>query len=106
MKTMKKLFSFIANLQNHYHFKLDYQKVELYQGISKRNTYWHSTPEHSTHPKQSYRLRWGASDQCTISHGTYIHIVIYRIMNYKMEVYNWNQAGKNNGIISSPRKIM
>ena len=27
---------------------------------------------------QSYRLWWGAADQCTLSHGIYIHIMIYR----------------------------
>ena len=29
------------------------------------------TPE-----KQSYRLWWSAADQCTMSHGAYIHIMI------------------------------
>ena len=40
----------------------------------------------SAHPKkQSYRLWLGAADQCTMSHGTYIHIKIYRILNYTTE---------------------
>ena len=40
-------------------------------------------------PKQSYRLWWGAADQCTWSRGTYIHIYPY----YDTEnpvLYNWN----------------
>ena len=33
--------------------------------------------QNNAHPKnQSYRLWWGAADQCTVSHGTYIHIMI------------------------------
>ena len=28
IKTMKKMFTIIANLQTHYHFKLDFQKVD------------------------------------------------------------------------------
>ena len=27
-KTTKKLFSFMSNLQNYYHFKLDFQKAD------------------------------------------------------------------------------
>ena len=27
----KKLFSFMSNLQNYYHFKLDFQKVDQHQ---------------------------------------------------------------------------
>ena len=29
---MKKLFSIMSNLQNHYHFKLDFQKVDQHKG--------------------------------------------------------------------------
>ena len=29
---MQKLFSIMSNLQTHYHFKLDFQKVDLYTG--------------------------------------------------------------------------
>ena len=32
-----------------------------------------------------------AADQCTMSHGTYIHII-----NYAIEMYIWNQTGKSN----------
>ena len=32
--------------------------------------------QNNAHPKQSYRLWWGAADQCTMSHGTYIQIMI------------------------------
>ena len=38
-------------------------------------------PEQCTPKSQSYRLWWGADDQSTISHGTYIHIITYRILN-------------------------
>ena len=44
--------------------------------------------QNSAHPKKlSYRLWWGATDQCTRSHGTYIHIMIYIILNYTTEMY-------------------
>ena len=48
-------------------------KIELYQGNSKRSTQWHSTPEQRTPPKQSFRLWWGAADQCTINVTWYLH---------------------------------
>ena len=32
-----------------------------------------TTPEQRTPKKQSCRLWWGAADQCTMWHGTYIH---------------------------------
>ena len=50
--------------------------------------------------KQSYRLWSGADDKCKMSHGTYIHRVIYRILNYIIEIYIWNQTGNNNSVIS------
>ena len=31
-KTMKKLFSIMSNLQTHYHFKLDFQKIDQHSG--------------------------------------------------------------------------
>ena len=33
--------------------------------------------------------------QLTNAHGTYIHIIIQRIMNYTFETYIWNHAVKN-----------
>ena len=30
-----------------------------------------------------------------MSRGTYIYIVKKFILNYAIEIYNWNQAGKN-----------
>ena len=56
-------------------------------------------------PKQSYRLWWGAADQCTMSHGTYIHIMIWGILNYTIKMYIWNQTGKNS-IISSKQILV
>ena len=40
---MKKLFSIVPNLQTHYHFKLDFQKVDQHTGGK-----WliHSTKHH------------------------------------------------------------
>ena len=29
---MKKLFSIVSNLETHYHFKIDFQKVDQYTG--------------------------------------------------------------------------
>ena len=37
----------------------------------------------------------GTADKCTISYGTYIRIMIKKILNYTMEIYIWSQAGKN-----------
>ena len=37
-----------------------HDEIELDQGFSKKNTYWHSTPEQRTPQKQSYKLWWGA----------------------------------------------
>ena len=31
-KTMKRLFSIMSNLQTHYHFKLEYQKIDQHAG--------------------------------------------------------------------------
>ena len=36
-----------------------------------------------------------------MSHGTYIQIMIRKILHYPIELYIWNQAGKNNSITSS-----
>ena len=30
-----------------------------------------------------------------MSHGTYIHTMIYGILNYAIETYIWNEVGKN-----------
>ena len=30
-----------------------------------------------------------------MSHGTYIHTMIYGIQNYAIETYIWNEVGKN-----------
>ena len=54
----------------------NHDEIEFYWGNSKKSTLWHSTPEKRTPKNQSYRLWWGAADQCTMSHGTYIHIMI------------------------------
>ena len=35
--------------------------------------------------KQSYRLWFGAADQCTMAHGTNKHIMIWRMLNYTTE---------------------
>ena len=40
------------NIRNHH------DGIALYQGISKRNALWHSTPKQRTHQKQFYRLWW------------------------------------------------
>ena len=72
-------------------------EIELYQGISKRNTLWHSTPEERT-PKTSATEYDGVlAHQCTMSHGTYIR----RMPDYTIEIYIWNQTEKNKSIISS-----
>ena len=83
---------------------------EIEPGISKRNTSWHSTPEKRTHNKQTYSLWSGAAGPCTMSHGTYIHIMILMIPNYTIEICIW-QARKNNSITSCnkpswPRKLL
>ena len=51
--------------------------------------------------KQSYRLWWGAADQCIMPHGTNVHNTMYGILNYTIEKSIWNQTGKNIIIISS-----
>ena len=33
--------------------------------------------------------------------GTYIHIMIYRMLNYTIEMYIWNQTGNYKSIISA-----
>ena len=57
----------------------------------------------TTHPKNSPIPVdwWGAADQCTMSHGTFIHNIIEKIPNYKIGIYFWNPPGNNNSIISS-----
>ena len=50
--------------------------------------------------KNSYRLWWGAVDQCTMSHVTYTHIKIQRTFNCKIEMYIWKREEKNNNIVS------
>ena len=49
----KKLFSFITNLQNYYHFKLDFQKVDQHAGGK-----WliHGTKRHKDDQLQSLQL--------------------------------------------------
>ena len=54
----------------------NHDEIEFYQGNSKGSTEWHLTPEQRTPKKQSFRLWWGAADQCTMSHGTQINIII------------------------------
>ena len=53
LKTMKKLFSIMCNLQTHYHFKLDFQKVDQHTGGK-----WliHSTKLHRDNHLQSLEL--------------------------------------------------
>ena len=60
----------------HNYLDENHDEIESYHGNSGRSTYWHSTPEQRTPKKQSYRLWWGAADHWTMSHGTYIHIMI------------------------------
>ena len=44
--------------------------------------------QNSAHPKkQSCGQWWGAADQCTMSHGTLIYIMIYRNLNYTTGIY-------------------
>ena len=57
------------NYSHNYHDE-NHDEIEFYQGNSNKSTYWHSTLEQRTPNNQSYRLRWGAADQCTMSHGT------------------------------------
>ena len=85
---------------NNYHDE-NHDEIELYHGNSKRSTEWHSTPEQRAPKTQSCRLWWGAADQCTMPHGTYIQIMIYRLLNYTIEMRIWNQTGKNNSILPS-----
>ena len=49
----KKLFSFMSNLQTYYHFKLDFQKVDLHTGGK-----WsiHGTKHHKDNQLQSLEL--------------------------------------------------
>ena len=54
----------------------NHDEIEFHQVNSNRSTQQHSTPEQRTPQIQSYRLWWGTADQCTMSHDTYIHIMI------------------------------
>ena len=64
-----------ANDSHNFHDE-NHDEIELYQGNNNRSTQWHSTPEQRTPQNESYRLWWGAADQCTLSHGAYIHNTI------------------------------
>ena len=67
-----------------------YDEIDLYQGISKRNTYIMTLDTKTSHtPKQSYRMWWGAADQYTMSHGTYSHIMIQRILAIEQLKYTF-----------------
>ena len=61
-------------------------EIELYQGISKRNTLWHSTPEERTPRNQCNRVWWGATRP--------MHNVSWYLYTYydidNPEIYNWN----------------
>ena len=50
---MKKLFSIVSNLQTHYNFKLDFQKVDQHTGSK-----WliHGTKHRKDNPLQSMEL--------------------------------------------------
>ena len=61
---------------SHNYHDENHDEIEFYQGNNKRSTQWHSTADQRTPKNQSYRLWWGAADQCKMSHGTYIHIMI------------------------------
>ena len=53
---------------------------------------WHSTPEQRTPQNQSYRLRWGAADQWTVSCRTH-RLGVY---NYRDEIELYQWIGKRN----------
>ena len=53
------------NDSHSYHDK-NHDEIESYQGNSDRSTQWHSTLEQPTPKHRSYRLWWGAADQCTM----------------------------------------
>ena len=63
--------------------------------------YCSKTPEQRSPRNHSYRLCWGAADQFTMPHGTYIHAMIYGNLNYTIKMCIWNQIGNNNSIIRS-----
>ena len=52
---MKKMFSIMSNIQTHYHFKLDFQKVEQHQHAGGK---WliHGTKRHKDNQLQSLGL--------------------------------------------------
>ena len=52
-ETMKKLFSIMSNLQTHYHFKLDFQKIDQHAGGK-----WliHGTKHHNDNQLQSLEI--------------------------------------------------
>ena len=50
-----------------------------YSSIKKlvKGTYDNTQHQNNAQTKdQSYMMWWGAADQCVVSHGTYIHIMI------------------------------
>ena len=50
---MKKLFSIMSNLQTHYHFKLDFQKVDQH---TDEKWFIHGTKHHKDNQLQSLEL--------------------------------------------------
>ena len=74
-----------------------------YNSIKEIVTETPNDTQHQNPPpeEKSYRPWWGAADQWTMSRGTYIHVMIERILNYTTEMYTWNQTGNNNSIKSS-----
>ena len=59
-KIMERLFSFVSYLQTHYHFKLDFQKVDQH---TERKWYIHSTKHTKDNQLQSLEL----GDMSTLS---------------------------------------
>ena len=55
---MKKLFSILSNLQAHYHFKLDFQQVGQYAGVTWLN---HGNKHHKDNQLQSLELPYRIS---------------------------------------------
>ena len=55
-KKKKKLFSFVSNLQIHYHFKLDFQKMDQHTG---RKWLIHGTKRHKDNQLQSLQFPGG-----------------------------------------------
>ena len=73
-------------------------------GVIKKLIKWtHNDTQNqkSTNPKISPIDCDGVQLTNPMSHGTYIHIMIQRKLNYTIEIPNWNQARKNNNIVLS-----